>query len=95
MAHVIMIGEVEDAAKWEERFRSHRGLFAELYGAMGVRAIHFTTTDDGRFALHSEPLDAQAWLDTLDSDEIKAAMAEDGVKRETVQVHILDKTLSF
>jgi len=95
MAHVIMIGEVEDTAKWEERFRSHRGLFAELYGAMGMHAIHFTTTADGKFALHSEPPDAEAWLETLDSDEIKAAMAEDGVKRETVQVHVLDKGLTF
>lgn len=95
MARVVMVGEVENAAQWEERFRSHRDLFSTIYGAMGMNAIHFTTTDENRFVLYSEPPNLEAWLATLDSDEIKAAMAKDGVKRETVQVHVLEKDLTF
>jgi hypothetical protein len=66
-----------------------------MYGEMGMNVIHFTTTEDNRFVLYSEPPDLEAYFATLDSDEIKAAMAEDGVKRETVQVNVLEKDLSF
>lgn len=95
MARMVMTGEVEDAMAWEARFRSHRDLFATIYGEMGMNAIHFSTTDDNRFVIYSEPPDAEEFFRTLESEEIKAAMAEDGVKRETVQVYILDKELSF
>lgn len=95
MARVVMIGEVEASAKWEERFRSHKDLFSTIYGTMGMHVIHFTTTDDNEFVLYSEPPDLNAWLETLNSAEIGAAMAEDGVKRETVRIHVLDKDLTF
>jgi esterase/lipase superfamily enzyme len=95
MARVVMVGEVENSEAWEKLFRSHRDLFSTIYGQMGMNVIHFTTTDDNRFVLYSEPPDLDAWLGTLDSAEIRAAMAEDGVKRETVQIHVLDKELSF
>lgn len=95
MARMVMVGEVEDAREWEERFRSHRELFSTIYGEMGMHVIHFATTADNKFVLFSEPPDLDAFFASLDSDEIKAAMAEDGVKRETVQVHVLDKELIF
>ena len=95
MARLIMIGEVEDSESWEAHFRSHRDLFSTIYPQMGMNVIHFTTTEDNRFVLCSEVADVEAWFATLDSDEIKAAMAEDGVKRETVQVYVLEKELSF
>ena len=60
-----------------------------------MNVIHFTTTEDNRFVLYSEVADLYAYFGTLDSDEIKAAMAEDGVKRDTVQVYVLDRELAF
>ena len=51
MARLLMVGEVEDARAWEERFRSHRELFSTIYNPMGMNAIHFTTTEDNRFAM--------------------------------------------
>ena len=95
MARVVMVGEVEDSTTWEARFRSHRDLFSTIYGEMGMNVIHFTTTDDNKFVLYSEPADLAAWFERLDSAEIEAAMAEDGVKRETVQIHVLEKELRF
>lgn len=95
MARLVMVGEVEDSASWEERFRSHRELFSTIYPEMGMHVIHFTTTEDNRFVLYSEVADLDAYFGTLDSDEIKAAMAEDGVKRDTVQVYVLDRELAF
>ncbi len=95
MARIVMIGEVEDAAAWEGHFRSHRDLFSKIYSPIGMDVIHFTTTDDNRFVLHSEVSDVDAYFATLDSKEIEAAMAEDGVKRETVQVFVLEKELGF
>lgn len=95
MARLIMVGEVEDATAWEARFRSHDELFSTIYGPMGMDAIHFTTTEDNRFALYSEVDDMDAWFRALESPEIEAAMAEDGVKRETVRIHVLDKELTF
>ena len=95
MARVVMVGEVEDAAVWEERFRSHRELFSTIYGPMGMNAIHFTTTEDNRFAIYSEVDDLDAWFGALESAEIEAAMAEDGVKRDSVQIHVLENELNF
>ena len=95
MARLVMVGEVEDAARWEERFRSHRDLFSRIYPELGMNAIHFATTEEDRFVLYSEVDDLDAYFASLDSDEIKAAMANDGVKRDTVQVLVLDKQLTF
>jgi len=95
MPRLVMVGEADDATAWEEHFRSHRELFSTLYGEMGMNVIHFTTTEDNKFVLYSEPSDLDAYFATLDSAEIKAAMAEDGVKRDTVQVHVLEKELRF
>ena len=95
MARLIMVGEVEDAAAWGARFRSHEELFSTIYGPMGMNAIHFTSSEDNRFVLYCEVDDVDAWFGALESPEIEAAMAEDGVKRDTVRIHVLDKKLAW
>ncbi len=95
MPQIVFVAEVEDSAAWEERFRSHKDLFTQLYAPMGMNVISFATTPDNRIVLYTETSDLDAYFATLDSDEIKGAMAEDGVKRDTVQVHVLDKQLEF
>lgn len=95
MARLIMVGEVEDATVWEARFRSHQEIFSTIYGPMGMNAIHFTSTEDNRFALYCEVDDADAWFRALESPEIEGAMAEDGVKRDTVRIHVLDQELAL
>lgn len=95
MSRVVMIAEVEDTKAWVERFRSHREMFAEQYGTMGMNVIHFTTSDGNKVVLSADPPDVDAYFASLDSEETKAAMAEDGVKRETVEVYVLDQELLF
>ncbi len=95
MPRLVMVGEVEDSTAWEERFRSHARLFSELFSDLDMNVIHFTVTDDGRFVLHSEPSDLDRYFELVESPEIQAAMVEDGVKRETVEIHILDKEFAF
>ena len=95
MPRLIMVGEVEDSTTWEQRFRSHAGLFSKLFSEIGMNVIHFTVTDDGKFVIHSEPSDLDRYFEIVESPEIQAAMVEDGVKRETVQIHVLEKELTF
>ena len=95
MPQIVFVAEVEDSVTWEERFRTHKDLFTQLYGPMGMNVINFTTTSDNTIVLYTETTDLDAYFATLDTDDIKAAMAEDGVKRDTVQVYVLDKELQF
>ena len=95
MARLVMVGEVEESTTWETRFRSHAGLFSKLFSEIDMNVIHFTVTDDGGFVLYSEPSDVDKYFATVESPEIRAAMVEDGVKRETVEIHVLDKELAF
>ena len=68
---------------------------AKLFSEIGMNVIHFTVTDDGRFVLHSEPSDLDKYFEPVESPEIQAAMVEDGVERESVEIHVLDKQLAF
>lgn len=40
-----------------------------------------------------EPDDLEVYMKSMESDETAQAMAHDGVKRETVQIHVLDKSV--
>jgi len=87
MPKVIVTAEVEDSANWENGFRSHSGLFNDYTAT----AISFTTTDDNQVAILWDVADLDKYLEHMDSPETAEAMAQDGVKRETVKIYILDK----
>jgi len=87
MPKVIITARVEDSANWESGFRSHAGLFNEYTAT----AIYYTATDDNEVAILWEVANLDKYLELLDSAETAEAMAQDGVKRETVKVYILDK----
>jgi len=90
MAKVIITAEVEDSAKWETGFRTH----VDLFKTMSVsKPILLTANENNEVALCIEPDDLEKYLEVLDSDATAEAMANDGVKRETVKVYILDKEL--
>ena len=91
MADVIITAQVKDAAKWEEGFRTHGGLFTEYTAT----AIHFGTTDENEVAIHWAVDDVDKFLGLLDSEETKQAMVADGVNQETVKVFVLDKDLAL
>ena len=92
MASVIVTGEVENAANWEPQFRTHVELFRSQ---TSVSPMRFTVTDEKRFAIYTEVTDLSTFQKVLDSQATVNAMTEDGVKRDTVQVYVLDKKLEL
>lgn len=91
MPRVIITAQVEDAANWEEGFRTH----GELLRSMSSTVTHFATTDDNEVVLYAEPSDLDAYFAVLESPATAEAMAFDGVKRETVKVFVLDKEFHY
>ena len=90
MSKIIVVAEVEDLVKWEAGFRTHGDLFRSQ---TITKPIHFGTIAGNQAAICLEPEDLAACMATLDSPATEEAMTSDGVKRETVKVFVLDKTL--
>ena len=91
MPRVIITPQVEDAATWEEGFRTH----GELLRSMTSTVTYFATTEQNEIALYAEPTDLDRYFEILESPATAEAMAFDGVKRETVKVFVLDKEFSY
>ena len=88
MAKIVVTAQVEDAVKWEERFRTHGDLFRSQ---TVLTPISFAVTGENEVAIYSEAEDLDTYMEILESDATAEAMAHDGVKRETVKVYVLDK----
>lgn len=88
MPKVVITAEIEDPVKFEEGFRSHADLFRRQTIS---NPITFSILEGNRVACCFEPEDLDTYLDILNSSETAEAMAIDGVKRESVQVYVLDR----
>ena len=91
MPRVVVTAQVEDLEKWEKGFRTHGDLFRQ----MGVSRMEFATGQGNRIAVSGETTDLAAYMKVFDSPATAEAMAFDGVKRETVQMFVLDKELKL
>jgi hypothetical protein len=91
MAKVIITAQVEDAAKWEEGFRTH----GELLKSMTSTGHYFTISKDNELTLYAEPTDVDKFLEVMESPATEEAMAFDGVKRDTVKVSVLEKEFTY
>lgn len=87
MAKVVITAEVEDLVQWEKGFRTHGDLFRSQ---TVTKPISISTNENNEVALIFEPEDLGTFMKLLESDG-PAAMANDGVKRETVKMFVLDK----
>ena len=88
MPKVVVTAQVEDLEKWEQGFRTH----ADLFRSQTVtKTISFGAIEDNQVVVCFEPEDLDAYMKGLDSPATAAAMAIDGVKRETVKAIVLDK----
>jgi len=90
MPRVIVAAEVNNLEAWEKSFRTHGDLFKQ----MGVATMEYATGQGNRVAVCGETNDLDAYMKVLNSQATGDAMAADGVKRETVQVFVLDKVLN-
>ena len=86
MHRIVVVAEIEDAAKWEEGFRTH----GDLFRSQTVTSCHYSITGD-HVAVYFEAEDLDAYLQGLESPETAEAMAVDGLKQETVKVFVVDK----
>jgi hypothetical protein len=85
MTKVITTAQVQDSAKWKTAFQTHADLFRE-YTATN---IYYTTNAQNEVAIVFDVKDVDKYLKLMDSPETAAAMANDGVKRDTVKVFVL------
>lgn len=90
MAKVVVIGEVEDTAVWEKNFRTHVDLFRSF---TVNKPVHYAIGEGNRVAVLLEPQDLNAFMKGMETEENVRAMDQDGVKRETVSVHVMDKSV--
>jgi hypothetical protein len=88
MPKVIATAQVEDAAKWEQGFRTH----GELFKSQTVnQPIHFNVSAQNEVVICFEPDDLDKFMEILDSRATEEAMEFDGIKRDTVKILPLDK----
>jgi hypothetical protein len=89
MPRVVITAEVDNLDTWEKGFRTHGDLFKQ----MGVSTMEYATVAGNRVAVCGETADLAAYMKIFNSPATAEAMAVDGVKRETVHVFVLDKTI--
>jgi 3-deoxy-D-arabino-heptulosonate 7-phosphate (DAHP) synthase len=88
MPKVIITAQIADPVKFEEGFRTH----GELFRKQTVNnPITFSILKGNQVACCFEPEDLDTYLEILESPETAEAITIDGVKRETVQVYVLDR----
>jgi len=89
MPQVVIVAQVEDGERWETEFRTH----GELFRSQTINnPIRFSVSDENEVAILFEPEDQATYLEILDSPATHEAMEHDGVKRDTVQIYLLDKS---
>jgi hypothetical protein len=91
MAKIIITAKVEDAAKWEEGFRTH----GDLLRSMTSTVSYFTISADNELTIYADVDDVDKYFEVMDSPATEEAMAIDGVLRDTVKVSVLDKEFSY
>ena len=88
MPKVFVKAEVEDVTEWEEGFFTH----GDLFRSQTVSSpIEFAVVGDNEIVICFEPEDLDTFLDILESPATAEAMGFDGVNRETVKIHVLDR----
>lgn len=91
MAKIVVIAKCKDQAKWEAGFRTHADLFRTSYGVS--KPIAYGMGEDNYVGVSFETGDLTKAMSAILSPETAAAMENDGLLRDRVQVFVLDKEL--
>jgi hypothetical protein len=87
MTTMIAFHEVEDGERWANAWRKGSGSRHEMMAEIGVKARTFRDPKNSNLTgLIFEVPDIEKFQAALESDEMKKAMAEDGLKVETLQM---------
>jgi hypothetical protein len=90
MTMVILTADVEDATHWEREYRTH----GDLFKAAGLGTVHYAVSGDGHVVMCTDVDDVAAYMEFINSKSTQDAMKNDGVRRETVEVVVLDRKLA-
>jgi heme-degrading monooxygenase HmoA len=90
MTRIVLTARVKDGSKWEKAYRSH----GDLFRGAGLGTMHYTVSDKDRVVIYTDVDDLDAYMKFMASDETRAAMKNDGVKRKSVKLFVLDKEFS-
>lgn len=88
---IVLTAEVADVAAWEEKFRTHGGMFRD----QGTVSPILIGVNGNTVAVAESVEDLDSFMATLESEETIAAMQEDGVNRDSVKVFVLDREFTF
>ena len=88
MPKIVITVQVEDAEKWEAGFRTHGDLFRSQ---TVTTPIAIAISEGNEVAVCLEPSNIGAFMEIFNSPATAEAMAQDGVKRETAKVYVMDK----
>jgi hypothetical protein len=92
MATVVITAQVEDQETWEAAFRTH----ADLFRSQTCREpVQIALGENNTVAIIQQPEDLNTFMALLDSPATHEAMAHDGVRRETVQVFVIDRAMEL
>ncbi len=87
MTTLIIYHEVNDGQHWANAWKKGPNSRHELFAKYGVKARTFRDPANPKFAgVLAEVPDINKFNEVLKSDEGKKAMAEDGLKAETVRI---------
>jgi len=87
MATIMIFHEVNDGAHWARAWKKGPGSRHELFANYGAKARTFRDdTNPNLTGVIAEVPDINEFLALLESDEGKKAMAEDGLRPETVRI---------
>lgn len=90
MAMIVLTADVEDGATWEREYRTH----GDLFEAAGLGTMHYTVSDNGHVVMCTDVDDVDSYMEFMSSQSTQDAMKNDGVKRDTVKLFVLDKEFS-
>ena len=91
MTTVVITARVDDSAKWEQGFQTHK----ELFGEYTATAISYKTTNENEVAILWQVDDVDKFLALIDTPATAEAMSFDGVQTDTVSIFVLDKELDL
>lgn len=90
---IVVTLEVEDLSRWEQNFKTHGELFRRQ--TVDGRYDYAMIEEGNRAVLCGEIEDVDTFFEVLKSAEASAAVSQDGVKPESLQFFVLDRTFRF
>ncbi len=87
MTTLIIYHEVQDGEHWAKAWRKGPNSRHELFAKYGVKARTFQDPQNHKYAgILAEVPDMKKFQSVMESEEGKKAMAEDGLKVETIRM---------